>query len=275
VAATFATPQAKIGGALLLACLLLAVVGVLWNPDATDITADLRQGPSLDHPLGTDDLGRDVLLRVVAGSYRIIAVSAATAIVSMALGSLIAAFVAYRGGLLDLVTMRIIDLVLSFPMILVALLVAATLPSGYLSIFLLVVAVTVPAIIRITRTIFAEVFTRDYVTAAVLRGDSFASVVVREALPNAAGPLLVEFALRWNYSVILIASLNFLGVGVRPPTPDWGVMIFEARGDLLVAPWAAVAPAVALAALAVAINFTADALSAAVAHRSDVAGDLP
>jgi peptide/nickel transport system permease protein len=266
--ATFRSPLAKIGGVLLLGFVLLALVGLIWNPAADDPSVDLRQGPSLAHLLGTDQLGRDVATRLVAGSFRILGISAAAAITTIVLGGGLGAFLAFRGGLFDQVVMRVLDILLSFPVILVALLAAALLPSGYFSLYLVVVLLFVPPIARVARAIFAEQFARDYVTAASLRGESPASIILREVLPNATGPLLVEFALRWNYAVILIASLNFLGVGVQPPTPDWGVMVYEARGDLTVAPWSAIAPAVALAALAVSINFTADGLSNALAQRS-------
>jgi peptide/nickel transport system permease protein len=266
--ATFRPPLAKLGGVLLLGFVVLALVGLVWNPGAGDPSVDLRQGPSLEHPLGTDSLGRDVATRLVAGSFRIIGISAAAAITTIVLGGGLGALLAFRGGLVDQAVMRGLDILLSFPVILVALLAAALLPTGYLSLYLVVVLLFVPPIARVARAIFAEQFARDYVTAASLRGESAPSIIVREVLPNATGPLLVEFALRWNYAVILIASLNFLGVGVQPPTPDWGVMVYEARGDLTVAPWAAVSPAVALAALAVAINFTADGLSNAIARRS-------
>jgi len=164
-----------------------------------------------------------------------------------------------------------VDIMLSFPIILVALLGASLLPSGYLSLYIVVSAVLAWPAIRVARAVFADVLSRDYITAAVLRGESVASVVTREALPNATGPLLVEFALRWNFAVILIASLSFLGVGVQPPTPDWGLMLFEARNELLITPWVAIAPALALASLAIAINFVADGLAAAFAQRTSVA----
>jgi peptide/nickel transport system permease protein len=126
--------------------------------------------------------------------------------------------------------------------------------------------------IRVARAVFLDILSRDFVTAARLRRESAASILAREALPSAVGPLLVEFAVRWNFAVILIASLSFLGVGVQPPTPDWGLMLFEARGDLLIAPWTAIVPAVALAGLAVAINFTADGFSSAFSDPSHAPG---
>jgi peptide/nickel transport system permease protein len=165
--------------------------------------------------------------------------------------------------------MRFVDVMLSFPIILVALLTAAILPSGYLSLYFVTSLVLVFPATRVARAVFADIFARDFITAAVLRREAAVSVIAREALPNSTGPLFVEFAVRWNFAVILIASLSFLGVGVQPPTADWGLMLFEARTDLLIAPWIAIVPAVALAILTIAINFTADGLSAGFADRSD------
>jgi peptide/nickel transport system permease protein len=267
---TFASPLAKIGAALILVHVGIALTGVIWQPSSTAISTDITAAPSLRHLFGTDQLGRDIFYRILDGSAKILGISAAVALSSTVIGAAIGAFAAYRKGIPDLLLMRIVDVLLSFPVILVALLAAALLPAGYLSIYLVVVGVHIPQVTRVARGVFADALARDYVTVARLRGESVASILVREALPNAVGPLSVEFALRWNYSVILIASLNFLGVGVQPPAPDWGLMLFDARDQLLVAPWAALAPALALASLAVAINFTADGLSSALAGRSFV-----
>ena len=263
----FTDLQSRIGAVALLSFLLLAVVAAIWQPDESSISKDIYKAPSAAHLLGTDHLGRDVLLRIVAGADNIIIVSFLAALSAIALSSMLGALVAFHRGVLDQVTMRVIDVLLGFPTFLAALLVIAVLPSGYASIFLVVVIVTIPSVTRVTRAIFLHIFAQDYIAAAILRGESRLSLLVREALPNAAGPLLVEFAVRWNFAVIIIASLNFLGVGVQPPTADWGVMLFEARSRLALAPWAALAPAVALAALAVSINFTADGLSRALARR--------
>jgi peptide/nickel transport system permease protein len=247
--------------------LLLMLTALIWRPSPSAMSSDLESPPSFHHLLGTDHLGRDILQRVVAGSPYVLSVSFAAAVSAVALGAALGAWVAYRSGLVDLVLMRIWDLALSFPLILTALLGAAILPHGYLALYIVVTAVHIPGATRVCRAIFADGLSRDYVTAAVLRGESFSSIIVREALPNAVTPLAVEFAVRWNYALILIASLNYLGVGVQPPTPDWGLMLFEGRGEFVVAPWVGIPAAVALATLAVGINFTADGLASAVAHR--------
>jgi peptide/nickel transport system permease protein len=267
IARGFSDGQTRAGAITLLGFLVMSLVAAVWRPDETTISKDIDDGPSVAHLLGTDHLGRDVLLRIIAGADNIIIVSFCAALTAIVLSSILGAVVAYHRGLADQITMRVIDMLLGFPTFLAALLVIAILPSGYVSIFVVVVVVTIPSVTRVTRGVFLQIFTQDYISAAILRGESRLSLLVREALPNATGPLLVEFAVRWNFAVIIIASLNFLGVGVQPPTADWGVMLYEARGRLALAPWAAVAPAVALAGLAVSINFTADGISRALARR--------
>ena len=268
----FASGLARVGAVLLLIHALIALAGVIWSPAISTISGDVNEAPTLDHPFGTDHLGRDVFTRLIAGSAKIVGVSFGAALCSVILGAGIGAIVAWKAGNVDALVMRGIDVLLSFPMILVALLSAALLPQNYASVLLVVAVVQIPWVVRVARAIFGHAFAHDYVTAAILRREAMLSIVVREALPNAAGPLLVEFALRWNFAVILIASLNFLGVGVQPPTPDWGLMLFEARNHLVLAPWTGLAPALAIASLAVAINFAADGLSTALAQRTVIVG---
>src|SRR5207253_1596609 len=124
---------------------------------------------------------------------------------------------------------RTIDVLLSIPLVITALLASALLPAGYLSLTLLVGLVQVLPVTRVCRGIFGDVFRREYVLAAALRGESTFTLIVKEAMPNIAGPLFVELALRWSFSLLLIASLNFLGVGVQPPQADWGLMLYEGR----------------------------------------------
>jgi peptide/nickel transport system permease protein len=268
LSATFSTWQARLGLILLVFFVGMAVVGAVLSPESHP-TTDLYADPSWDHPFGTDGLGRDVLARTVGGSARIVAVSFAAAVFCVSVAALLAALVAYRGGLVDLASMRAVDVLLSFPTIVSALLAAALLPPGYLSLFLVAAILQIPPVMRVSRGIFANAFAQDYVSAAVLRGESARRVVVGEVLPNVAGVLLVETAIRWSASLLLLAGLNFLGVGVQPPAADWGLMLEENRSTMLVAPWASLAPAIALAGLAVGINFTADGISNALGRRGD------
>jgi peptide/nickel transport system permease protein len=264
-----ATPQNKVGALLLIFFVGVAVVGAIWNP-RTETSIDLYAPVSRSHLLGTDSLGRDILLRTISGSARIVGVSFLAAVSCVTIGSFLGALIAYRRGLVELFSMRTIDVILSFPSIISALLAAALLPPGYLSLFVIATVLQVSPIVRVSRGIFADIFARDFISVAILRGDRIPTLVVREALPNVIGPILVELAIRWSNSLLLIAALNFLGVGVQPPAADWGLMLQENRVSLAVAPWSVLAPAVALAGLAIGINFTADGIARVVRLGGDV-----
>jgi peptide/nickel transport system permease protein len=253
--------QARIGVTLLVGYACIVAAGVIWHPDANAITAQPFASPSLHHLFGTDALARDIFRRVIQGGGLLILTSLCAALIAVTLGGALGGFVAYKRGLLDFAIMRGVDVLLSIPVILYALLTSALLPPGYRSLCLLVGLLQVLPVTRVCRNIFGDVFEREFLLAAALRGEPAWRLIVREAVPNVVGPLFVEFALRWNLSLLLIASLNFLGVGVQPPTADWGLMLFEGRNTLVVAPWSALVPAVFIAGLAVAINFTADGVA--------------
>jgi peptide/nickel transport system permease protein len=246
--------------------MLFALVSLIWQPSSDAISIQVLSGPSWQHIFGTDELGRDVSLRIVDGGGALIVSSLCAALIAVTIGTALGAFVAYRGGGLDFTVMRTIDVLLSIPLVITALLASALLPSGYLSLTMLVGLVQVLPVTRVTRGIFGDVFRREYVLAAALRGESTFTLIAKEAMPNVAGPLLVELALRWSFSLLLIASLNFLGVGVQPPQADWGLMLYEGRNYLLTAPWLSLIPAALIAGLAIAINFTADGVSRALGY---------
>jgi peptide/nickel transport system permease protein len=269
---TLPTARARIAAYVVLLYVLFAIVSIVWSPSGNAISDSVLTGPSAQHPFGTDDLGRDVLMRVIAGGGPIILASLAAGITSVAIGSALGAALAYRGGVVEFATMRGIDVLLSIPLVVIALLLAALLPSGYLFLYLLASAVQVLPVTRVARGIFADVLHRDFVVAAALRGESVRYLIVREALPNVIGPMFVELGLRWNFSLLLIASLNFLGVGIQPPTADWGVMLYEGRTFLTSAPWIALIPAALIACLAIAINFTADGIARAVGYDQAAGG---
>lgn len=253
--------QGRIGAVLLTLYAGIVATGVIWHPDAEAITGVPFGSPSRHHWFGTDALARDIFHRVIDGGGLLILTSLCAALIAVGIGGTLGGFVAYKRGSLDFTIMRGVDVLLSVPVILYALLSSALLPPGYKSLCLLVGLLQVLPVTRISRGIFGDVFEREFLLAAALRGEPARKLIFREAMPNVVGPLFVEFALRWNLSLLLIASLNFLGVGVQPPTPDWGLMLYEGRNTLVVSPWSALAPAVCIAGLAVAINFTADAIA--------------
>ena len=257
----------RIGAAILLAHLVLAVTGPLWAPYAQ---AELATGPPLAgmswaHPFGTDLLGRDVFSRVVHGAHLVILLSVSGTFLGVAAGTAIGLMSAYLRGWFDDVVMRLIETLISIPYLVLALLaVTAAGPryAGEPALVVLVVGfVFAPRVARMARAAGLEVVTRDFVTIARLRGDGAWSIVSRELLPNATGTLLVEFALRTGYAPVLIGTLGFLGFGVSPPNPEWGLMISEYRDLVLSSPVVVLAPALMLASLIIGLNMWTEGLA--------------
>jgi len=222
-------------------------------------------GISWAHPSGVDQLGRDIFSRIVYGAHVVILLSFSGTVVGFATGTIIGLMAGYLGGWIDSLIQRFLEALISIPFIVLALVaVAAAGPelSGQPLLIVLVVAfVNAPRIARMARSAALDIITRDYVTAARLRGESAWSVMRRELLPNATGVLLVEFAVRAGYGPVLIGSLGFLGFGLRPPTPEWGLMISENRVLLIIAPVTVLGPGLALASLVVGLNLFTEGLA--------------
>jgi peptide/nickel transport system permease protein len=259
------SPTARIGLAIVGVHILLALVAPLlapYSPVAND-PAQALLGASWEHWAGTDQYGRDVLSRVLYGGQYALAVSFLATLCTVGLGTLIGAFVALRGGWLDNVVMRVLDAVLSVPPILALLVIVTVFGTGAGVIVLAVTVVYTPAVVRVVRAAAQGVVPADYVTAARARGERALPILVREIFPNIVDVVCVEFAMRASWAVLLISSLSFLGFGVNPPAPDWGLMVAENRTAITVVPLASLAPIIALATLVVGLNLAADGLSKA------------
>ncbi|MCW2912630.1 MAG: transporter permease [Actinomycetia bacterium] len=218
-------------------------------------------GPSLAHLAGTDKMGRDVLSRTLYGGRIALTDTLLATVATIVAGTALGCIVAYRRGWLDEIVMRLVDAVLSVPALLSLLVIVTVLGSHT---WVLVVAITVvyaPSVARVIRAAALEVVPRDYVTAARARGERMLPILWREVLPNVLDVVLVECAMRASWVVLLVSSLSFLGVGANPPTPDWGLMVADNSSLIAVAPWASLAPIVALASLVVGLNLAADGLS--------------
>ncbi len=247
--------------------LFIALTGPFWAPfDQAKIGA----GPPLAemswaYPFGTDTLGRDVFSRVVHGALMVILMSLSGTFLGVAAGAALGLMSAYLRGWFDEVVMRLIEALISIPYLVLALLLVAVAGPKYAGepvlVVLVVAFVYAPRVTRLARAAGLDVVTRDYVTVARLRGESAWSVIVREMLPNSSGTLLVEFALRTGYAPVLIGTLGFLGFGVSPPNPEWGLMISEYRHLALVSPVVVLAPAAMLASLIIGINMWTEGLA--------------
>jgi peptide/nickel transport system permease protein len=250
----------RVGLLMLVVIVLLAVLGPVFATHSPNATIGIPgQGPSGSAPLGLDFLGRDVLSRVLSGGRSTLLMGGAATALIYLVGVPIGLFAGYSRSLVDPVLMRTVDLFLSIPALLVMLLfVTAFGGAGHVLVFA-VVLVLFPGVARIIRTATLEVSTMGYVEAASARGERTTAILRREILPNIMAPLVADVGIRFSWSIILIASVNYLGLGLRPPTADWGLMVSENRVIISTNPSAVLAPALILAFLIIAVNLVGDA----------------
>jgi peptide/nickel transport system permease protein len=255
---------------IVFAYLLLAVFGQSLAPfSATDFNTGVPlQGPTQAHLFGTDGFGRDVFSRVLVGARTILLLSVAATIFGVGVGCIVGLISGYRGGIVDEILMRLVDVALALPGLLLALLILTSLGPSSLNLVVAIAIVFVPKSARIARSTILPLRNRGYIEAARLRGARWPTIVFRELLPNVLPELVVEFCLRYAYALLLISSLGFLGFGVQPPTPDWGLMISESRNYVSIAPWAVLFPALAIGIIVVAVNALADALASTGERRA-------
>lgn len=248
--------------AIVFAYLLLAAFGQSLAPfSATDFNTGLPlKGPTQIHPFGTDGFGRDVFSRVLVGARSILLLSIAATSFGVGAGCLIGLISGYRGGIVDEILMRVVDVALALPGLLLALLMLTSLGPSSFNLVVAIAIVFVPKSARIARSAILPLRNLGYIEAARLRGARWPTIVFRELMPNVLPELVVEFCLRYAYALLLISSLGFLGFGVQPPAPDWGLMISESRNYVSIAPWAVLFPALAIGIIVVAVNALADAL---------------
>ena len=229
------------------------------DPYANDVEA-VNVGPSVGHPLGTDDLGRDLLARVVHGTRLILTLAPLSVLITLFIGSALGLTAGYFGGLIDEVVMRILDAMMAFPTILLYMIIIAAVGPSSLNVVLAIAVAGTPGIARLVRSLTLDIRTRDYVAAAESRGENPLYIMFVEILPNARGPIIVDAMLRVGYAVFAIGTLGFLGLGVPPPSPDWGSMVARGRSYIWTNPWAVLWPSVAISSLVVGLNLFADGL---------------
>ncbi|HXH97300.1 MAG TPA: ABC transporter permease, partial [Gaiellaceae bacterium] len=259
-------PRTKIGAALVLLLVGAALIGPFFAPhDPAAFAGAPYAHPSGATLLGTDNLGRDILSRFLWGGRSILGLSAAATLIGLVLGVCIGLVAAYSRSILDDVLMRVMDVILAFPSIVLALVAVSTVGPKLWLIVLVVGFTTMPRVARVTRGASAEIVERDFVQAAEALGESRPKLLLGEILPNITSPLMVEASLRLTYAIGLIAGLSFLGFGEQPPAADWGLMINENRQGLTVQPWGVVMPVIAIALLTIGTSLIGDGLSRASA----------
>ncbi len=242
-----------------IAVAILAPVIAPYSSSAQDGQA-VNKAPSVAHLLGTDHLGRDILSRLMYGSRTILTLAPLSVLAAVIVGTFLGLLGGYYGGLIDEVVMRILDAIMAFPTILLYLIIISAIGASAVNVVIAITFVGAPGIARLVRSLTLDIRVRDYIAAARLRGESPLYVMFAEILPNARGPLIIDSMLRVGYAVFAIGTLGFLGLGLPPPTPDWGGMIANARKFIWVNPWGVLWPTLAIASLVVGLNLFADGL---------------
>ncbi len=276
LAVLFASRTAVIGLAIVLFWVVVAILAPLltpYSPTFQDYKAQ-NSGPSAAHLLGVDDLGRDIWSRLLYGARVVIVVlpindhvwlPIGTAIwgvlLGLAVGSTLGLISGYLGGWIDEVVMRILDAMMAFPVILLYMIIIAAVGASATNVVLAIAIVGTPGIARLVRSLALDIRTRDYIRAAELRGENPFYIMFVEILPNARGPIIVDAMLRVGYAIFAMGTLGFLGLGLPPPSPDWGSMVAAGRRFILAgSPWAALWPSLAIATLVIGLNLLADGL---------------
>jgi len=251
-----------LGLAVLVFWLFIAAAGpwILPHGSGDMSTAGVFDAISWTHWLGTDYLGRDILSRVMDGARYTVGVALAATVMACAAGTLLGLLAAVNGGWFDTVLSRLLDTLVSIPSKMLALIIVAAFGSSIPLLIVTVAVVYTPGAYRIARALAVNINAMDYVTVARARGEGRTYIMLREVLPNIAGPLLADMGLRFVYAVLLLASLSFLGLGVQPPVADWGSLVRENIGALPTGGAAVIAPALAIATLTIAVNLVIDNL---------------
>lgn len=255
----------KIGFVSFLIILLVVIVAIIapfiapFDPISQDRAAFLS-APSSEHVMGTDDLGRDVLSRLLYGSRISLIVGFSTVIISIILGTLIGMISGYFGGIVDMVIQRIMDAIMSIPALILALFIAALLGPAIQNVIIALVIIEIPRFARIVRGEMMRIRETNYVEASRSVGAGSFRIIMKHGLPNMMAPIIVMASLAFGQTIIAEASLSFLGIGTPPPNPSWGLMLSDASRYMESAPWLVLFPGLALSILVLAFNLFGDAL---------------
>jgi len=272
----FSSKIATVGFAIVLFWVIVAVFAPLFT-QYTPLEQDWKapnQGPSSAHILGTDELGRDLWSRMIYGARVILVqmpitenfwIPGGTAlwgvIVALLVGMTLGLLGGYYGGWIDEIIMRLLDAMMAVPIILLYMIIMAALGASAVNVVIAITIVGTPGIARLVRSLTLDIRTREYIRAAETRGESPWHIMFVEILPNARGPIIIDAMLRVGYAIFAMGTLGFLGLGIPPPSPDWGSMVAKGREFILIgSPWATLWPCIAIASLVVGLNLLADGL---------------
>ncbi len=244
---------------------IMAVISVIGpyiaprDPYEFDLSK-ARLPPSLEHPLGADELGRDILSRILVGARYTFGLSVLSVIAGASIGTLLGLISGYRGGLWDTVIQRVNDILLAFPTILLAIALVAFLGQGVHSLVIAIAVSSMPVYVRLVRASVLQVVTEDYVVAAKMLGLSEWSIMVKHILSNVMAPVLVQLSYHMGLAILIASALGFLGLGVPPPSPEWGAMIGSGRVYLFSSPHIVVFPGLVISITIIAFNMVGDGL---------------
>lgn len=257
-------PEMLIGVTVILALVLLAVVGPwVWRPDPlkADMLSSLMP-PNWDHPMGTDDVGRDVFARFISGAQLSLLVSLVVTIAGTLIGGTLGLAAGYLSGWLDVVMSRVMDAILAFPPLILAMAVAIGLGPGIVSAVIGVILAAIPWYYRLLRGEVMRIRNLAYIDAARALGTSPGRIIVRHVLPQTISTLLIQASSVFSFSILTLAGLGFVGLGIQPPVPEWGTMITEGLAYALTGQWwLGLFPGLGIFLLATAANLVADRLS--------------
>ena len=262
IAPILASKVALIGLGLVSFWILVAIFAPLitpYGPLEQDLEA-MNLGPSVEHPLGADNLGRDLWARLIYGARTILILAPLSVLCALAVGATLGLTGGYLGGWIDEVVMRVLDAIMAFPAILLYLIIIFALGPSATNVVIAITIAGTPGIARLVRSLTLDIRTREYIAAAKLRGENPFYIMFVEILPNARGPIIVDAMLRIGYAVFAIGTLGFLGVGLPPPAPDWGSMVAQGRLYIWINPWPVLWPSLAISSLVIGLNLFADGL---------------
>jgi len=265
----FSANRGALAGLLIVVLVLLtAVFAPLLAPHAPELTNNTvflkppfwQAGGSISYPLGTDAIGRDILSRLIYGARLSLVIGLAVVALSVVVGTVLGMTAGYFRGVFEIAVMRLMDIILTLPSLLLAIVIVAILGPGLMNAMLAVAIVVLPHYVRITRAAVISEMSRDYVTAARMNGAGHLRLMFNEVLPNCMAPLIVQASLGISTAILDAAALGFLGLGAQPPSPEWGTMLADAREFVMRAWWVVTFPGLAILITVLAFNLLGDGL---------------